>query len=98
MVGVRNLRPTTVTDLGCVCRVHSNNPPTVLAHVVGEPLDESAPIPPAVLHGVLYPTEVFHSDNSVAVKMRKVSYLLRRQDSQLALFTGCRLPLESRLI
>ena len=87
-----------MAQLRCARGVDRHDPAAVLSGVVGEPLDECASVPPAVLHGVHDPAQIFYRDNRVAPRVGEVGYLLCRQDSQLALLAGCSLAVELRLV
>ena len=78
---VRNPLVADVTQLGRVSRVYGNDPATILGDVMGESVDECTPVPPAVLHRIANPAEVFHGDDCIAVEVRQVGDFLCRKDS-----------------
>ena len=98
MCGVRHLGAAFMAQLRRVRGVDRHDPAAVLSGVVGEPLDECASVPPAVLHGVHDPAQIFYRDDGITPQVRQVCYLLRRQDSQLAFLAGCGFAVELRLV
>ena len=81
MRGVRHLGAAFIAQLRRVRGVDGHDPAAVLSGVVGEPLDECASVPPAVLHGVHDPAQIFYGDDRVPPRVREVGYLLRCEDS-----------------
>lgn len=65
MCGVRNLSSAFIAQLRGVRGVDRYDPAAVLRHIVGEPLDERPSIPPAILHRVTNPAQIFNRDDSV---------------------------------
>ena len=69
MYGVGDFSAASMADLGRVSRAHGYDPAAILRHVVGEPLGERATVPPAILHRIANPAQVFDRDHSIVVNM-----------------------------
>ena len=64
MRGVRDFSAAFIALLRGVRGVHRDNPATVLRHIVSKPPHKLASVPPAVLHGVSNPAQIFNRDDS----------------------------------
>ena len=96
--GVRDLSAAFIAKLRRVRRVHGHNPAAILRHIVSDPLDERTTVPPAMLHRVSDPAQIFHGHDRVTLRVGQGGYLLRRENRQLALLPGRRLAVKLRLI
>ena len=77
---VGNLGAAFIAQLRGVSRVHGYDPAAVLSNIVGEPLNQLSSVPPAVLHRVRNPAQIFHGHNRVAPQVGEVGYLLCREN------------------
>jgi hypothetical protein len=65
---------------------------------VSQPPHKSAAIPTTVLHRFHDPAQIFNRDDGITPHVRQTGYLLRGDNRQLALLSGCRLTVELSLI
>ena len=65
---------------------------------MSQPLDERPAIPPAMLHRISDPAQIFNGDDGVPPHMGEIGYLLRGENRQLPLLPGCGLAVKLRLI
>ena len=66
--GMRDLGAAFIAQLRRVGRIYGYDPAAIPRHVVSQPPDKSASVPPAVLHRVSDPAQIFHRNDGAPTR------------------------------